>query len=176
MMARFGIVEKAATTRQVIFSGTPSQVINVPAFVKGVVAMIVILAAYIYSIGRWPVPWFVPIAAVGLVIAGVGIAYLQTAFTEIIIDTERITRRQGILNRRVSSLELFRIQDVTSVHPWWQRPFGVGAVVVMTSDSNNPLWRLSGMQHAEQLRDELNQAAIALRDFKGIREVNMGRI
>jgi hypothetical protein len=48
--------------------------------------------------------------------------------------------------------------------------------VVMTSDSNNPLWQLSGMQHAEQLRDELNQAAIALRDFKGIREVNMGRI
>jgi hypothetical protein len=57
------------------------------------------------------VPWFVPIAAVVIVIAGVGLAYLQTAFTEIIIDTERITRRQGILNRRVSSLELFRISD-----------------------------------------------------------------
>lgn len=175
-MARFGIVQKTAVAKQVIFSGTPSQVINVPAFAKGIVAMVIILTAYIYSIGRWPVPWFVPIAAVVIVTAGVGLAYLQTAFTEIIIDTERITRRQGILNRRVSSLELFRIQDVTSVHPWWQRPFGVGAVVVMTSDSNNPLWKLSGMQNAEQLRDELNQAAIALRDFKGIREVNMGRI
>ena len=107
-MARFGIVQKTAVAKQVIFSGTPSQVINVPAFAKGVVAMIIILAAYIYSIGRWPVPWFVPIAAVVIVIAGVGVAYLQTAFTEIIIDTERITRRQGILNRRVSSLELFR--------------------------------------------------------------------
>jgi len=44
----------------------------------------------------------------------------------------------------------------------------------MTSDSNNPVWRLPSKRDAE-LRDELNQAAIALRDFKGIREVNMGR-
>ena len=76
----------------------------------------------------------------------------------------------------MQSVELFRIQDVTSVHPWWQRMFGIGAVVVMTSDSNNPVWRLPGMKGAEQLRSELNRAAIALRDVKGVWEVNMGRI
>jgi hypothetical protein len=54
--------------------------------------------------------------------------------------------------------------------------FGIGAVVVMTSDSNNPVWRLPGMKGAEQLRSELNRAAIALRDVKGVRELNMGRI
>jgi hypothetical protein len=76
----------------------------------------------------------------------------------------------------VQSLELFRIQDVTSLHRWWQRPFGIGTVIVLTSDSNNPQWHLPGMRNAEQLRDELNIAAIALRDAKGIREVNMGRV
>ncbi|MFT4439097.1 hypothetical protein [Caballeronia sp. 15715] len=65
---------------------------------------------------------------------------------------------------------------MTSVHPWWQRMFGIGAVVVMTSDSNNPVWRLPRMKEAEQLHNELNRAAIALRDVKGVREVNMGRI
>jgi hypothetical protein len=65
---------------------------------------------------------------------------------------------------------------VTSFHPWWQRPFGIGTVLVLTSDSNNPQWRLPGMRDAEHLRSELNRAAIALRDAKGIREVNMGRI
>ncbi|MCP3707173.1 hypothetical protein M3I54_09300 [Paraburkholderia sp. CNPSo 3274] len=49
-------------------------------------------------------------------------------------------------------------------------------MIVLTSDSNNPQWRLPGMRSAEQLRDELNIAAIALRDAKGIREVNMGRV
>jgi hypothetical protein len=32
------------------------------------------------------------------------------------------------------------------------------------------------MKDAEQLRNELNRAAIALRDVKGVREVNMGRV
>jgi hypothetical protein len=32
------------------------------------------------------------------------------------------------------------------------------------------------MRNAEQLRQDLNIAAIALRDAKGIREVNMGRV
>ncbi len=35
------------------------------------------------------------------------------SFTEI-INTARITVRQGIVSRRVQSLELFRIQDVRS--------------------------------------------------------------
>lgn len=175
-MARYDIVTRAEIAREVIFSGTPSQVVNLPTFIKWLVVAALIVAGYVFALTRWPVPWFAPALALLLVGLGVLLVYLQTAFTEFIIDTERITCRQGILNRRVSSIELFRIQDVTSVHPWWQRLFGIGAVVVMTSDSNNPVWRLSGMQHAEQLRDELNRAAIALRDVKGVREVNMGRV
>jgi membrane protein YdbS with pleckstrin-like domain len=89
---------------------------------------------------------------------------------------EEIYLRQGILNKRVTSLELFRIQDVTSIHPWWQRMFNIGAIVVLTSDSNNPTWVLPGIKNAEEMRSALNQAAIALRDRKGIRDVNMGRI
>jgi hypothetical protein len=65
---------------------------------------------------------------------------------------------------------------VTSLHPWWQRPFGVGTVVVMTSDSNNPVWYLPGIPNAEEMRNDLNRAAIRLRDRKGIQEVNMGRV
>jgi membrane protein YdbS with pleckstrin-like domain len=161
---------------EIIFSGTPSQVVNLPAYLKGVVGAIIVLVAYLYAATRWPVQWYAPLIGLLLIAAGVVLAYLRTACTEIIIDTARITCRQGIFSCRVESLELFRIQDVTSLHPWWQRPFGIGTVIALTSDSNNPHWRLPGMRAAEQLRDSLNRAAIALRDTKGIREVNMGRI
>ncbi|EUC20952.1 UNVERIFIED_ORG: PH (Pleckstrin Homology) domain-containing protein [Burkholderia sp. CF145] len=169
--------ERAVTVvEEIIFSGTPSQVVNLPAYLKGVVATITVFTAYLYAATRWPVPWYAPLIALVVIAAGVVLAYLRTACTEIIIDTARITCRQGIFSRRVESLELFRIQDVTSLHPWWQRPFGIGIVIALTSDSNNPHWRLPGMRDAEQLRDSLNRAAIALRDAKGIREFNMGRI
>jgi uncharacterized membrane protein YdbT with pleckstrin-like domain len=92
-----------------------------------------------YASTQWPVPWFIHVPAVLLVLGGIGLAYLQVKFTEFEIDVERITCRKGILNRTVQSVELFRIQDVTSVHSWWQRMLGIGAIVLMTSDSNNPV-------------------------------------
>jgi len=64
-----------------------------------------------------------PVIALVLVICGIGTAYLKTAFIQIIIDTERITVREGILNKRITSLELFRIRDLTSIHPCGQRLF-----------------------------------------------------
>ncbi|KGD42900.1 bacterial PH domain protein [Burkholderia pseudomallei] len=163
--------------RHVLFHGKPSQIINLPDFLAALLANVALIAVYYaYVSPRWNVTPVVLAAAIVLVLGRVAVAYLRTAFTEVIIDAERITRRRGILNRSVSSLELFRIQDVTSLHPWWQRPFGVGTVVVMTSDSNNPVWFLPGVPDAEQMRDDLNRAAIALRDHKGIREFNMGRV
>lgn len=169
--------DDVAATPTIIFKGSPSQVVNAAAILRGVLAIVAILAATLYASGqRWSFPWGVPLIAVLLVLAAVGVACLRTAFTELIIDAERITLRQGILNKRISSLELFRIQDLTSYHPWWQRAFNVGTIVVMTSDSNNPVWRLNGIVDAEAMRAALNRAAIALRDRKGIREVNMGRV
>jgi uncharacterized membrane protein YdbT with pleckstrin-like domain len=102
--------ERAVTVvEEIIFSGTPSQVVNLPAYLKGVVATITVFTAYLYAATRWPVPWYAPLIALVVIAAGVVLAYLRTACTEIIIDTARITCRQGIFSRRVESLELFRI-------------------------------------------------------------------
>ena len=158
------------------FHGKPSQVTNLPDLLSGIFALIVLELAYVFASQHWRLTPAIALVPLVLIAWRTAIAYLRTAFTEVIIDAERITRRRGILNRTVSSLELFRIQDVTSLHPWWQRPFGIGTVVVMTSDSNNPVWFLPGIANAEEMRNDLNRAAIALRDLKGIREVNMGRI
>lgn len=166
----------ATYTSRVIFHGTPSQIVNLPRMVVGATTLLALAALFWYGQKRWALQWgFVAIPAIWVIVVMV-IACLRTAFTEIIIDAERITFRRGIFNRQVSSLELFRILDVTSIHPWWQRVFGVGTVVVMTSDSNYPVWRLPGIVNAEQMRNGLNRAAITLRDQKGIREVNMGRV
>ncbi len=174
-MARYGIVSRTETVSPVVFKGAPSQLINLPTFIKGALALIVLCVGYTYVSMHQPIPWFIPVILFVLVLAILMVAYLQIKFTEFIIDLERITLRK-ILNRTVNSVELYRIQDVTSVHPWWQRMFGVGAVILMTSDTNNPVWRLLGMKDAGQLRNELNKAAIELRDIKGMQEVNMGRV
>src|ERR1700692_4781326 len=112
-MARYGIVPRSEPINAVIFQGTPSQLINLPAFIKGAVSILAIGIGFGYASTQWPVPWFIPVLAVLLVLGGIGLAYLQVKFTEFEIDAERITCRKGILTRPVQSVELFRIQDVT---------------------------------------------------------------
>jgi membrane protein YdbS with pleckstrin-like domain len=89
---------------------------------------------------------------------GVGLPFVKTAFTRIVIDTARITWTQGILHRRVSSLDLSRIQCVTSIHPWWLRLFGVGSIILTTNDVAHPVRRLPGIRDADQLGKRLREA------------------
>ncbi|GJH08468.1 hypothetical protein CBA19CS11_06540 [Caballeronia novacaledonica] len=66
------------------------QVVNLPAFIKCFVVAVLIVAGYVFALNHGPVPWF----ALALLLVGglsVLLVYLQTAFTEIIIDTERIS-------------------------------------------------------------------------------------
>ncbi|MEM5373485.1 hypothetical protein V4C53_47360 [Paraburkholderia azotifigens] len=75
----------------VTFSGTPSQVVNLPAYLRGIAGATIVFVAYVYAATRWPVPWYAPLIAAWLLIAAsVVLAYLRTATTEIIIDTARV--------------------------------------------------------------------------------------
>lgn len=165
------LVSQPVTTDAVFFTAKQSQLINLPTFIKA--ALILAFLGWVGSLG---LHWAFAVVPICLVLLFLTVRWLDTHFTEITIDAERITLRTGILSKAVNSLEIFRIQDVTSFHPWWLRPFGLGTVVLATTDSNNPRWHLHGMQRPEQLRVQLNRASIELRDHKGIREVNMAHV
>ncbi|CAB3783594.1 PH domain-containing protein [Pararobbsia alpina] len=147
---------------QVIFKGAPSQVINIPALFKGSAVVALIFGIHLCTAGYFPFHWQLLFAQIVAVMVGVGLPILKTAFTEIVVDTERITWTQGILRRRVYSLELARIRRVSSVHPWWQGMLGTGSVILMTDDPAHPVRRLPGIRHADQLRTRLEEA-VAIR-------------
>lgn len=149
-------------TNQVIFSGAPSQACNLPALLKGSAVMAVIGGIHVCASSAFPFQWPVLLAQAGAVLVGVSMPFVKTAFTRIVIDSERIDWTQGILRRRVSTLELARIQSVTSVSPWWQRPFGIGSIFLGTDDAAHPVRRLPGIKGVAQLREKLEEA-VALR-------------
>ncbi|SIT51722.1 hypothetical protein BN2476_1340010 [Paraburkholderia piptadeniae] len=71
--------ERAVTVvEEIIFSGTPSQVVNLPAYLKGVVGAIIVFAAFLYAATRWPVPWYALLIALVVIAASVVLAYLRT--------------------------------------------------------------------------------------------------
>ncbi|MFM0258173.1 hypothetical protein [Paraburkholderia sediminicola] len=62
----------------VIFSGTPSQIVNLPTYIKGGVDAIAVFVAYLYALTRWSVPWFAPVVALLAIAVGAVVAYLRT--------------------------------------------------------------------------------------------------
>lgn len=154
----------------IMFIGKPSQAIHAPMLA----ATLLILTASLAAAFAWPLPWWIlplPGAAASIVL---GWRAVETACTTIAIDAERLTLREGVLTKTTSSVELFRMLDVTLVQPWWQRLLGIGKLVIHTGDASHPQLVLEGMQNAEWLRDTLNRAVIDIRERKGMREITMG--
>jgi hypothetical protein len=154
--------ERRAMANQVIFKGAPSQIINIPALLKGSVVIALIFGIHLCTAGYFAFQWQLLVAQIVAVMIGVGLPFMKTAFTEIVVDTERITWTQGILRRRVYGLELARIQHISAIHPWWQGALGTGSIILLTDDPAHPVQRLPGIRHADQLRMQLEEAVARL--------------
>ena len=159
------------------FQGSPNWAINLPFFLKcGCAGVLATWTAWGTAGLASPLPLVASLLALMVVGVAAALRAATTAYTEIVIDSVRLTYRTGILTRRVASVEMYRVQNVECVSDWWERLLGFGTLVVESSDVNHPRWILRGMNNVESLREWMNQAAIARRDTKGIREVNMGRV
>jgi len=164
-------------SNSVFFKGPPVWRVNLPYIVLcNAVATLLCFEQYWAGLHGWVAPWWLLaslLAALGLAVAA---RVIKTLLIDITIDRERLTVRSGFFTRRAASVELYRIQNVESVSVWWQRLLGFGTLIVYSSDVTHPIWNIPGMVDLENRREALNRAAIALRDAKGIRELNFGSV
>ena len=91
------------------------------------------------------------------------------------ISDQRIRLHRGVLSRRIDSIELYRIKDVTFEQPISMRLVGIGNVVLSTSDTVTPGLTIYGVPNAETLREKILQATDRLRDRKGVREMDFSQ-
>jgi uncharacterized membrane protein YdbT with pleckstrin-like domain len=132
-------------TEQVLWQGSPSQWTNFWPFV---LCLLVI-----------PIPWAFW-------------RWLSTRAFTYEVTNERIRIRQGVFSRRTDSLELYRVKDASFLQPFVMRLVGIGNVELETSDSTNPYLMIRGVPDADALRERILKAVDAVRDRKGVREVD----
>src|SRR5688500_15624686 len=118
-----------------LWKGTPSQVINLPAFVLwGLLFWLVILIFII--LWQW----------------------LVVLITKYELTTELLITRHGVLNKKMDELELYRVRDYKLEQPIFLRPFGLGNITLQTSDKSHPLVTIRAIPNGEQLREQLRNA------------------
>lgn len=140
---------------EVIFNGAPSQIINLPALVKGAAVILIVAAIHFFAATYFPLQWRLVLVQSLAVLVGVGLPFLKTASTEIVIDSKRITWTQGLLRKRTSYLDIAHIRHVAVIYPWWQRMFGTGTIMLETDDARHRVRRLPGIRRADRLGSRL---------------------
>jgi uncharacterized membrane protein YdbT with pleckstrin-like domain len=155
----------------VLWKGSPAQLTNIWRYLLALVLIIVFIAGGIALSGNgmWTV-W------VGLVLAAIAagyalVHYLQTRFYEYELTNERLRIRSGVLNRQTDELELYRVHDIVLNEPFWYRLFGLGNIILHTSDETNPELTIRAVPGAQNLRDQIRDNVEKVRQQKRVRTI-----
>jgi uncharacterized membrane protein YdbT with pleckstrin-like domain len=133
-----------------IWSGSPSQVTNIPVFA--------ICLLFVWLV----VPLFVAIWK-----------WLVVRCTKYELTSERLRTSHGVFNKQFDEIELYRVRDYRLEQPFFLRLFGLGNIVMQTSDRTHPTFTLRAIPDSLRLRDQIREAVEACRAKKGVKELDV---
>ncbi|HYC46579.1 MAG TPA: PH domain-containing protein [Burkholderiales bacterium] len=117
---------------ETVWSGSPSQVLNLPLYIVCGLTFWLVVPVFI-AIWKW----------------------LVLRNTRYELTTERLKMREGVLNKELDELELYRAQDYKLEQPFWLRIFSLGTVTLRTADTSNPVIVLRGLRESEHVYELL---------------------
>ena len=153
----------------IVWRGTPSQWTNF-----GVYLLCLLLTAGVifgYTIVSPPQP---------LILLGLAVPFIwalcrwiATKCQRYEITSERVKITTGLLSRRSSEVELYRVRDYSIVEPFWLRLVGCGDVVLVTADRTTPQFVLHAVPNAAALKDQIRTHTEQMRQRRGVRDLEI---
>lgn len=98
---------------------------------------------------------------------------LPLSFTRYAISEDRLFLSTGFFSIRDEELLLYRIRDISLQRSLWQRIFGVGTVIVASSDKTTPTVVLKNVKNPVDVKELLHTQ---VEDSKLRRRVRIGEI
>jgi uncharacterized membrane protein YdbT with pleckstrin-like domain len=133
-----------------LWRGTPSQWVNLPWYILWLLLFWLVIPLFILL---WQ--WLV----------------IRTTVYE--LTSERLKLRRGVLNKHLDEVELYRVRDYQLEQPFFLRLFGLGNILLQTSDRSHPSVRLRAIRDGEQLYERVRAAVEESRARKGVRELDV---
>ena len=82
---------------------------------------------------------------------------LPITFTKYSLSEDRLFVEAGLLNIKQEELLLYRIQDISLKLSLGQRIFGVGSVLVQSSDRSTPVLEVKNIRQPRQVKELIHQ-------------------
>lgn len=151
-----------------VWRGSPSQWTNLGAYLFWLAVAAGIVAAYfLTTVGP------LVLAALALPALFMLGRWLQTHFHVYEVTNERIRTSTGLLSRRTSELELYRVRDYATIEPFWLRMVGRGHLVIETADRSNAQVVLRAVPRVAWLKDQVRAHTERMRQLRGVRDLEI---
>ena len=98
---------------------------------------------------------------------------LPLSFTRYMLSEDRLFLSQGFLNLRDHEVLLYRVRDISVHRSLWQRLFGVGTILVDSSDKTTPKLELKNIKNPLAVKELLHKS---VEEMKLKRKVRVGEI
>jgi membrane protein YdbS with pleckstrin-like domain len=121
----------------------------------------------------FPIWW----VTLGLIVVGLicfFIPYIKTRMLRYRISNYRIDCERGLLSRRIDTLELWHVEDITFQQSLFDRILGVGDIKVISHDDTTPQLLLRGLPNPRPLFESLKQRIIAVKRQRGVIKMDIG--
>ncbi len=93
---------------------------------------------------------------------------LPLSFTKYEIYEDKLVLRKGFFKTTGDETMIFRIMDIKLVRTLGQKLFGVGSVILISSDKSHPQLELKSIKQSETVRSFLSELVDKQRTARGI--------
>jgi len=122
----------------------------------------------------WPGWWLTALLCAAGVLMVI-IPYSLTKTTRYRITNYRIDYERGIANKRIDTLELWHVEDISFSQNLLDRLFGVSTITVLSHDDTTPKFNLEGIPGGRKVFEELKQRIIAIKRQRGVIIMDTGQ-
>ena len=98
---------------------------------------------------------------------------MPISFTRYALSEDRLFVSAGFLSIKDDEILLYRVRDIDTSRSLWQRLFGVGTVVVMSSDKSMPNLVLKNIKDPVNVKELIHRQ---VEEMKIRRRVRLGEI
>ena len=82
---------------------------------------------------------------------------MPISFTVYSLSEDRLFRETGLLSRTYEEVLLYRIRDISLKRSLWQMIFGVGTIVVHSSDKSSGTLEIENVKSPKQVKELIHQ-------------------
>lgn len=143
--------------------------------VAGLIAALLLAIPILLAIYRPDVlPWWGWI--VFILLAGISIfgPILVTKSKRYRISNYRIDYERGILTKKIDTLELWHVDDISFRQTLLDRILGTGQITVVSHDQTTPNLVLGGVPNPRPLFESLKQRIISVKRQRGVIKMDIG--